>query len=222
MIVFTFIISFSIEIGRMLGPGALVKLLSGSYHSPVEEERIFMFLDLNDSTEIAEKLGHIRFTEFKNEFFYDIADLILDSNGEVFQYVGDEVVLTWKLKDGLKNSRWIKFFFNIKKKIKSRAEIYSNEFGVTPEFKAGCHSGIVFTSEVGDLKKSIVYNGDTINTAARIESECRKLGRELLVSEELINQTDINSYFNSEKIGPISLKGKSNNITLFTIMEKNG
>ncbi len=222
MIVFTFILSFSTEIARMLGPGAFVKLLSGSYHSPVEEERIFMFLDLNNSTTIAEKLGHTKFSEFKNQFFYDISDPILDSHGEVFQYVGDEVILTWKQKTGLKNSRWLNFFFDVKKKINSRSQFYLSNFGVIPEFKAGCHSGIVFTSEVGDLKKSIVYNGDTVNTTARIESECRKYEKEILVSEELLNQTDININFISQNVDTIYLKGRSSTITLYTIIENNG
>src|SRR5262249_40077004 len=53
----SFAINFVRQLDRMLGPGTLVSLLLGRYHRPVAEERIFMFLDLNDSTAIAAALG---------------------------------------------------------------------------------------------------------------------------------------------------------------------
>jgi adenylate cyclase len=95
------------------------------------------------------------------------------------------------------------------------------KYSTVPEFKAGCHCGIVFTSEVGDIKKSIVYNGDTMNTTSRIESECRTYGKEILVSETLINQTVLNENFIAEKVGAVTLRGKSGEITLWTIKEIN-
>ena len=70
-------VSFKSEVTKMLGPGVLYKLLSGSYHSPKEDERIFMFLDLNNSTSIAEKLGPAKFTDFKNDFFSSMTIPIL-------------------------------------------------------------------------------------------------------------------------------------------------
>lgn len=45
----------------------MLNLLLGRYHRPVAEERIFMFLDLNDSTAIAAALGPFRFNDFKND-----------------------------------------------------------------------------------------------------------------------------------------------------------
>src|SRR5262249_32957897 len=52
----SFVINFLRQLDRMLGPGTLMSLLLGRYHRPVAEERIFMFLDLNDSTAIAAAL----------------------------------------------------------------------------------------------------------------------------------------------------------------------
>lgn len=61
-------------------------------------------------------------------------------------------------------------------------------YGLVPEFKAGAHSGEVIAAEIGDLKKGIVFSGDVLNTAARIQGECNRLGRRLLVSRELMEQ----------------------------------
>ncbi|HTM93239.1 MAG TPA: hypothetical protein VL095_12520, partial [Flavisolibacter sp.] len=48
---------FSLQINHLLGEGVLWKFISGKYHQPREEERIFMFLDMKSSTTIAEQLG---------------------------------------------------------------------------------------------------------------------------------------------------------------------
>jgi len=59
-----------------------------------------MFIDLNDSTTIAEKIGDIEYNKFLNNFFYDITDSIIENYGRIYRYVGDEVVVSWKLKKG--------------------------------------------------------------------------------------------------------------------------
>ena len=56
-----------------------------------------MFLDLNNSTAIAERLGPLRFNDFKNDFFHDIAQPVLETRGRIYQYVGDEAVVTWTI-----------------------------------------------------------------------------------------------------------------------------
>lgn len=220
MIALSFLINFNTEIIKMFGPGVLYKLFVGSYHLPKEEERIIMFLDLNDSTSIAERLGPIKFTAFKNDFFSAITNPILESNGEVFQYVGDEVVLTWKIKAGLKNSNWLRFFFNFKNDIYKRHIYFKNKYNFLPYFKAGAHAGIVFTSEIGELKKSIVYSGDIVNTSSRIMNECKKFNKDLLVTENLLSLTKLQDNWEKEEIKSVQLRGKSETILLYTVNQK--
>jgi len=101
----------------MLGPGTLANLLLGRYHRPVEEERIFMSLDLNDSTAIATALGPLRFNDFKNDFFHDIAEPILETRGRIYQYVGDEAVVTWTAERGLHQGNCLRCVFLVTERI---------------------------------------------------------------------------------------------------------
>ena len=57
----SFIISFVVQVNRMLGRGTLLALLLGRYRRPVSEDRIFMFLDLRNSTSMTERLGDAGF-----------------------------------------------------------------------------------------------------------------------------------------------------------------
>jgi len=218
-VVLSFFVNFVRQINRMLGQNVLFNYVRGKYQLPLEEELIFMFLDLKSSTTIAEKLGHIKNHEFLNDFFHDMTDPILESKGKIYQYVGDEVVLTWHTKEGIKNLNCIKCFFNIQNKIYGLKDIYLKKYGVCPEFKAGLHVGMVITGEMGDIKKDIVYHGDTVNTSARIQAECNKYNKKVLASKDLVDMLDLEGKYATESMGNIRLRGKQKELELFSIEE---
>ena len=213
----SFVINFVRQLNRMLGPGTLVSLLLGRYHRPVEEDRIFMFLDLNDSTAIAAKLGPLRFSDFKNDFFHDIAQPILDTSGQIYQYVGDEAVVTWTTERGLRQGNCLRCIFLVSERIHAQRGRYLAHYGLVPEFKAGLHGGIVVTAEVGDIKKDIVHSGDTVNTAARVEAQCRPLERRVLVSEALLARCRVPDGLEVEDMGEHALRGKVEAVRLYSV-----
>ncbi len=203
------------QVNLFLGSNNFWKLFRGRFYTPREEERIFMFLDLQSSTAHAENLGHIEYSKMIQDCFNDLG-VVVENEAEIYQYVGDEVILTWKLKDGLKNQNCLNAYFNFKQRLEKRKEHYLMNYNCIPHFKAGMNSGIVTVAEVGKYKKEIAYHGDTINTAARIQGKCNELKQELLISESLkndLNDTD----FVFKELGKIELKGKENQILIYTV-----
>jgi len=219
-IVVGFLINFFSQINSLLGKRVLISYLTGKYHSPKEEDRAFMFLDLSSSTTIAEKLDPVRFHRFMNSYFFDIDDPIVESKGEIYQYVGDEVVISWKNSCGYEDANCIRCFFNIKNKIDELREKYEEEFGIVPGFKAGLHCGTVVTGEIGDSKREIVFQGDVLNTASRIQSQCNLLGKKFLVSEDILKKITLPVEFKSESLGKFLLRGKAQEVELFSIEER--
>jgi len=201
----------------MVGSGMLRKLLVGKYHHPKEEERIFMFLDLKSSTTYAERLGHILYSELIQDCFYDLTDALQEHEVEVYQYVGDEAVLTWHIPQGLKNGNCLGAFFTFEQTIQARADYYFNKYDLVPVFKAGGNMGLVMTAEVGVVKKEIAYHSDVLNTAARIQSCCNPLGHRLLISEYLYNQLPMLPDYKFEEVGAVSLKGKTQKVNIFSV-----
>jgi adenylate cyclase len=218
-LVMIFLIAFVRQINRTLGQNTLFNFITGKYHRPVEEERVFMFLDLKASTSIAEKLGHKRYHGFLNDFFYDITPAIIESKGEVYQYVGDEVVVTWTKERGLPEANCINCYFRIAAAIARVSDKYERKYGFVPTFKAGYHYGAVIAGMIGDIKRDVVFHGDTVNTASRIRSECTVVNRDLLLSHHLLERLSISSYLTPESIGKIKLKGKEEEIELYGIKE---
>jgi len=171
---------------------------------------------MKSSTTIAEQLGHIRFYSLLNQIFHEISQPVLQTKAEIYQYVGDEVVLTWKIADGLENSNCLKAFFMFRENLTNNSEHYFKNFGVRPAFKAGLHYGKVISAQIGDLKKEIVYNGDVLNTTARIQNECNKYQKDCLVSGVLINRLS-GDEFKWERLDRVILRGKETEVELFSV-----
>lgn len=210
--------NFILQVSRKFGPGNLLKLISGKYSNPKNEKRIFMFLDLKGSTAIAESLGHQRYSTLMQNCFHDLTDIVIKYNASIYQYVGDEVVLSWDLKNGLKNLNCIKAYFAYYKKLQGHQDYYLKKFELLPYFKCGLDCGEVTVAEIGDLKREIAYHGDVLNTAARIEKKCTPLNKKMIISEYLEKELPENlDGFTKELIGEIELKGKKDKINLFSI-----
>ena len=203
------------QVNLFLGSNNFWKLFRGKFYTPREEERIFMFLDLHSSTTHAENLGHITYSKMIQDCFNDLG-VVVENEAEIYQYVGDEAILTWKLQDGLKDQNCLHAYFNFKQQLDKRKEHYLQQYKCIPYFKAGINAGIVTVAEVGKYKKEIAYHGDTINTAARIQGKCNELNQELLISEYLKNKLSIID-FGFDKLGSIELKGKESEILLYAV-----
>ena len=213
------LMAFYMQIKLLLGEGVLLKFLLGKYRKPTEESRIFMFLDLKSSTAMAERLGSEKYYALLNDFFHEISDPVRATQAEIYQYVGDEVIFTWKTEHGKSNSNCVNIFFRIKEKVSNRRKYYENKYGEFPNFKAGLHFGEVISAQIGDIKREIVYNGDVLNTSARIQEQCNVFGQELLISGELLQQLDIENEFQSEKLDTVTLRGKENAVELFSLVK---
>ena len=211
-----------LQVSEKFGQGILVNFLIGKYHQPKVENRIFLFMDLKASTTIAEKLGHIKYSQLIQDCYFDLTDIVLKYQAEIYQYVGDEVILTWKIENGLRDNNCLNVFFAFDKFLKNRRKYYLAKYGITPEFKAGLNIGEVTVAEVGEIKKELAYHGDVLNTAARIQGKCNELQRRFLISESMKIQLETLSEFGFELIDNVQLKGKEKSINIYDVKLSNG
>lgn len=208
---------FYSEIETYLGNNALMNYL-GKYHKPKQEKRIFMFLDMKSSTTIAEHIGHQSYFELLKTYYADMTNAILETSGEVYQYVGDEIVVTWKDNKGMHKNNCIQCFIKISEAITQNKDYYIERFGLVPEFKAGFHIGEVTAGEIGIIKKDIIYTGDVLNTTARIQSECNAYNSQTLLSEILFNQLTVEQGYTFVQKDKLLLEGKKEYIQLYDVV----
>lgn len=205
------------EIINYFGMSQLFNLVRGKYHHPNIENRIFMFLDMKSSTAIAEQIGHEKYFRLIKKYYSDMTEPILETEGEIYQYVGDEIVVSWVEHKGTANNNCIECFRKISESISRHSNEYLKDFGFVPQFKAGFHIGEVTSGEIGILKKDIIYTGDILNTTARIQAECNTYESQLLISEELYTKLPLENGMKGSPIGSLQLRGKSTPTKLYSI-----
>jgi adenylate cyclase len=214
------ITQFYAEFRESIGLNTLNNFFLGTYHRPVVEERIFMFVDMKSSTTIAESLGHVRYFEMLKEYFLDLSNAVIDHAGAIYQYAGDEMIVSWKLRKGLKGDKSINCFFAMRRTLEMQSAKYNTRFGLLPAFKAGLHYGMVTAGEIGSLKKEIIFTGDVLNTTARIQGLCNQFSTDLLVSEDLVKVLTLPGIYQITSVGETYLKGGNKPMELFAISIK--
>ena len=208
-------IQFVLQMNRMIGASVLGYFVAGVYHRPKSEERIFLFLDLQSSTQLAERLGSARYFELLRRFVDDLTEPVLEAKGEIYQYAGDEVVITWQMEAGLRDANCVRCFFDIRSAIAGHAARYERDFGAVPSFRAGLHGGTVTAGELGDLRQQIVFVGDILNTAARLEEYAKRHGPDLVVSGALLDRLALPPGVEATRCGDLALRGKEAPVTAY-------
>lgn len=202
------------------GKGIIFKMLIGRYKKPREVDRIFMFLDLKSSTSHAEELGHLKYSQLIQDCFFYLNKIINRYNAEIYQYVGDEAVLSWTPKQGIRDLNCINLFFDFERKLKRHSKYYQKKYGVQPEFKAGLHSGKIIIAEVGTVKKELAYHGDVINSTSRIQEKCNEYDESLLISDDLFHLLNLNHKYEAISLGDELLEGKTEELKIYAIHKR--
>lgn len=204
-----------IEINEKYSPGVFIDILFGKYVKPKTEKRIVMFIDLKDSTSIGEKLENKQYFKFIREFIYQVSDALIQYGGRIYQYVGDEIVVSWMYNTkNIKNC--MKALLAAHKNLQKNSDHFRRYYGIVPEYRVGIHVGDVTVGEIGIIKKDLAMSGDTMNTTARIRSACSELNEKYIVSKDFIEHANLKSW-QVESLGPVVLKGKEDEIELFSL-----
>ena len=214
MVVF-FITQLFLLINERYSPGVFMDIFLGKYIQPKIEKRIIMFMDLKDSTPIAEKLGHQLYFKFIRDFIYQISSAIIEYEGRIYQYVGDEAVSSWMF-DKVNTRKCMDAVILARKNIQKKSEHFRREYGFVPEFRVGIHLGDVTVGEIGVIKKDLAMTGDTMNTTARIRGATNELNHNFIVSKQFMENIKLEEW-QTENLGPIDLKGKGTEIELFSL-----
>jgi adenylate cyclase len=213
----TVALAFIDDINHLLGQNVLLNFITGRYHRPRLEQRAFLFIDMEGSTALAERLGELAFHRLVNRFVVDITEPIVAARGEIHRYVGDELIATWKLADGVAGANCVRACFDALGRLTVLSPVYRRDFGTSVNCRAGLHCGPVVTGEMGSVKKEIVFLGDTVNTTARIQEFCRQTGDHVLASATLVDLLELPPGIAKRPLGDLRLRGKESDILLYAL-----
>jgi adenylate cyclase len=209
--------NFVIMVNRLLGPRVLLNFVDGRYHTPKNETRFVLFLDLIGSTALGGRLGTVAYHRLLNNFICDVSQAVVETEGEIHEVVGDEIVITWPDTRGARRSQALGCALRAREIIRGRQEAYRQEFGVVPQFRGALHFGPVSVGEVGSVKQQIVLVGDTMNTTARIEGKCRETQEWFLVSAPALREMVVPPDLQVKALGEFVLRGREEPVEVFAV-----
>lgn len=193
---------------QLIGDRVFRHITFGRYHRPRIEERFFLFIDIVGSTAVAERLGPLSVHRYLDRVFRLASDPIDEHDGDVYQYVGDQIVVTWVAAAGRPAARPLACLLAVHASLAAAEAAFLRDFGTVPRLRAALHAGEVVTGEVGGTRRSIVFHGDVLNTTARIEDLTRELGRPYLVSADALARMEGAPAFALEDLGTHALRGR--------------
>ena len=212
-----FFITFIRSVNKKFGANVFFNTLLGKTQDPKEVELVFLFVDLRDSTSLAEKLGHVKYSQFMKEYYRLLSNCCEENGGDIYQIAGDGAYLTWPLRKCLRKARPVLCFEDLKRCFFRTRKRFLGKFGHAPEFKGATHFGKVIMTEVGNFRSEIAYHGDAVNTTSRLQDLCRGLGEEFLISKELLERLPGMGAYSPLPKGPFELKGKSSETFVYAL-----
>lgn len=183
-----------------------------------------LFMDIRGFTPISEQLTPTELVAFLNTLLSPLSDAIQAEGGTIDKYIGDSIMAFWNAPLAVpdhaeKACRASLAMLKIVEDLNAR-----DAFGFkardlkaqTVKIGIGLNSGDACVGNMGSERRfnySVI--GDAVNVASRIESSCKAVGAELLVSEETRAQAAGLAYLEA---GEIPLKGKSEPVRLYALI----
>lgn len=212
--VFSIALNLMFAVTNVIGPRAFIHLVTGRYHTPVEENRFVLFVDIAGSTTLAERLGGLGIHRFLDRTFRTLTGPVIDYRGEILNYVGDEIIVTWTEASGAVDCRPLRCFLAMRAILQQLQGRFEKEFGVAPRIRGSLHFGTVIVGEIGDVKRAIVFNGDVMNTAARLEEQSRNIEGGFVASRAAVNRFKSALPVPLHDLGVRDIRGKSDGIAV--------
>jgi adenylate cyclase len=195
------------RVAHFIGLRTLLDLIIGTYHRPVEERKLLLFLDINGSTALGERLGALTMRAFVRKFLSDLSQPIVNHGGDIYLYKGDGLIAIWDWLDATRDDAILHAINEMFAAVEREGKAYRRSFGVVPSFRVGVHGGDVIVSEQGDARRSIGIYGDAINIAARMEEAARSHGVRCVISKIVVDALSDHSRIRA--IGSEQVKGIS-------------
>lgn len=185
-----------------------------------------VFSDLRGFTPLGESFGDDvqGLTRIMNGYMDAITQPVLDSNGMIIKYIGDASmhIHNAPIDDERHAHTAVQCGLDMLKAVEK-----FNEEVILPEGRppvgmgAGINSGLGYVGEMGSTQRhSYDVLGDSVSTAARIESKCKEYGCLLLVGEPTYEATRDDFFY--LKIDDLQVKGKSVGLSIYTVLPDPG
>ncbi len=186
------------------------------------KEITIMFMDVRDFTPISEGLTAVELVDFMNELLSSLTDAIQSELGTIDKYIGDSIMAFWNAPLDIAEHP----LRACRAALKMRAALAelngSDAFGFRArdlsavKIGIGLHTGEACVGNMGSQRRfNYTVMGDVVNTTSRIESSCKAVGMDIVISEQIARAVPGFAFLEA---GAMPLKGKSQPMKLLGLV----
>lgn len=177
-----------------------------------------LFVDIRGFTPMSESLKPEQVVKILNEYLALTTASILQNNGMLDKFIGDATMAVFNAPLDLDDYvfRAVQAALDMRRGAEKLAEKLQEQFGKTVSFGIGVNCGEAVIGNIGcEFRMDYTAIGDTVNTAARLESRAKP--REILISQVVYDA--VKDRIVAEEVGPMELKGKSNTVMVYRVLD---
>lgn len=215
--------------GKFVSPKVLTTLLKNQNNlqdnlvlKSTKKRITVMFCDIKNFTTLSEKCNPEQLLDNLNELFNEIVDVVFENNGTVDKFIGDCIMAYWGDPIAHEDDAFmaVKTALEIKQKVQELGIKNESEGKIVFDVKIGINTGEALLGLAGSKKiMSYTAMGDAVNVASRLESNCSKLGRDILISKSTYE--DAKSKIKVIEVGKVKAKGRDEQIEVYEPVEVN-
>lgn len=176
-----------------------------------------MFVDIRGFTTMSEKLMPEQVVEILNSYLNLATESIFSQEGTLDKFVGDAAMAVFNAPFDLDDYvfRAVSAAIRMREGAKKLSDEIKERFGNEISFGIGVNVGDAVVGNIGcDFRMDYTAIGDTVNTAARLESNAK--GNQILISEAVYEQ--LQDRIEVLPVGEIPLKGKKNGVMVYQVV----
>ncbi|MBP1857404.1 CHASE2 domain-containing protein [Rhizobium herbae] len=189
-----------------------------------DRELTVMFVDVRNFTEISERLAPTAVVAFLNTFLDALSRHVIENEGTLDKFIGDSIMAFWNAPVDVKDhaGKAVHAALAMRETLAhlNADDAFGFGNGQTVGIGIGIHTGIAC---VGNMGAETHFNysavGDTVNVAARIETACKDVCFDILVSE---STADLAPQYALIEAGALALKGRSTRTRTFAVVGDEG
>ena len=177
-----------------------------------------LFVDIRGFTPLSESLQPEQVVNILNEYLALTTSCILGNNGMLDKFIGDATMAVFNAPFDLDDYvfRAVKAAADMRDGANALAEKLQAQFGKKVSFGIGVNCGEAVVGNIGcEFRMDYTAIGDTVNTAARLES--RAAAGEILISKAVYEQ--LQDRITAEEVGEMELKGKSRAVMVYRVLK---
>ena len=175
-----------------------------------------LFVDIRGFTPMSEALSPEEVVGILNEYLSLTSSCIFNNEGTLDKFIGDATMAIFNAPLPLDDYIYkaVKTAWDIARGSEELSKRLQEKFGKTVSFGIGVNCGPAVVGNIGTEKRmDYTAIGDTVNTAARLESNAKP--GQILISKAVYDA--VSDRVTASSIGEIPLKGKSKGVEVFVV-----